>query len=266
MNGLLQGVVSLTGGNRVLAAALMSSFAMTMTTLGSFFIFLLKKTYSERGFSLLLDTGMGFSSGVMLVASFTSLLIPAISDYGVWAPLIGFLLGALTVHVVNKLIPHEHFIKGYEGPMRGVRKLKAAWLIAFAVIIHNFPEGIAIGAASAYSIANGIATGIAIGVQDVPEGLAVSLPVYASTGKRGKALFLGFLSGFTEFVMAVIAAFLSSYSIPLLPYTMGFGAGAMVYVVSHEALPETHRTGHENLATLFFMIGFILMLLLDTLI
>ncbi len=258
-------ITSMSNGNPVIVAFIMSSIAMILTSLGGFGALFLRGRFNEKSFAKMLDLGLGFSSGVMLVASFTSLLIPSIDSYGLNRTLIGFILGAVSIHIINGLIPHEHFVKGYEGPASGLRKLKAAWLVAFAIIIHNFPEGISIGAASAYSPLNGITIGLAIGIQDIPEGLAVSLPVYASTGKMGRALFLAFLSGLSEVLMAVPAAYLSSISIPLLPYSMGFGAGAMVYVVSHEALPETHRSGHEDLATLSFFLGFIVMLLLDTL-
>ncbi|MEB3847110.1 MAG: ZIP family metal transporter [Desulfurococcales archaeon] len=254
----------ISSNSPVVTALVMSSIAMTLTTLGGLGAVLLKNKFTPENFAKMLDLGLGFSSGVMLVASFTSLLIPSIDSFGIAPTLLGFILGALTIHIVNNLIPHEHFVRGYEGPPSGLRKLKAAWLVAFAIIIHNFPEGISIGAASAYSTLNGITIGLAIGIQDIPEGLAVSLPVYASTGRLGWALFLAWLSGLSEVVMAVPAAYLSAISLPLLPYAMGFGAGAMVYVVSHEAIPETHRSGHEDLATLSFFLGFITMLLLDS--
>jgi len=261
---LVKNIEEISSGNPVILSLIMSSIAMSLTTIGGLGAVFLRGKFNEESFAKMLDLGLGFSSGVMLVASFTSLLLPSIDEFGLFKPLVGLMAGALTVHIINNLVPHEHFVKGYEGPPSGLRKLKAAWLVAFAIIIHNFPEGISIGAASAYSMINGITIGLAIGIQDIPEGLAVSLPVYASTGRLGLSIFLAFLSGASEVLMAVPAAYLSSISLPLLPYAMGFGGGAMIYVVSHEALPETHRSGHEDLATLSFFLGFIVMLVLDS--
>ncbi len=263
--GLIELIAEVSGGNVIALAAILSSLAMLSTTLGGLPVILLRgKGATDRGFSLLVDLGLGFSSGVMLVASFTSLLLPAMERFGPLHPLLGLVTGALAVHAVNLLIPHEHLVKGYEGPEKAVRKLKAAWLVALAIIIHNLPEGLSIGVASAFGVGDAVALGLAISLQDAPEGLAVSLPVYATTGSMSRALLYAWLSGFSEVVLAVVAAALTSVSLPMLPAAMGFGAGAMIYVVSHEALPETHRSGHENKATLSFFVGFIVMLLLDT--
>ncbi len=263
--GIAGFIAEVSGGNVVALAAMLSSLAMTSTTLGGLPILLIRgRDASDRSFSLLVDLGLGFSSGVMLVASFTSLLLPAMENFGPLYPLIGLITGALAVHAVNLLVPHEHLVKGYEGPERAVRKLRAAWLVALAIIIHNLPEGISIGVASAFSARDAVALGLAIAIQDAPEGLAVALPVYATTGSLGRSMIYAWLSGASEVVLAVLAAALTSLSAPILPLAMGFGAGAMIYVVSHEALPETHRSGHENKATLSFFIGFIVMLLLDT--
>ncbi len=214
----------------------------------------------------LLDAGLGFSSGVMTVASFTSLLLPAVElSGGPWLPLAGFLLGAAVVASVHRLVPHEHpLLEKYEGPAWG-RKLRAAWLVSLAIVIHNLPEGLAIGAASAVSRDLGLATGLAIAAQDAPEGLAVALPVLAASGDAGRAALLALLSGLTEAVTAALAAAVGGAASWLLPLVLGFGAGAMMYVVSHEALPESHRSGYESEATVGFFAGFVLMFLLDTL-
>ncbi len=246
----------------VAVAAVMGGFAALMTSLGSLIVVLTRGRVSPR----LLDVGLGFSSGVMTVASFTSLLLPAVDIAGsVWPPLAGFLAGAATIALLHRLLPHEHpFTEKYEGPEWG-RKLRAAWLVALAIIIHNIPEGMAIGASAAYSAAVGVATGIAIGLQDVPEGLAVSLPVLAATGRVWYSVWIGVLSGLSELAVAVPTALLGTAARRLLPLLLGFGAGAMMYVVSHEALPESHRSGYENEATIGFFAGFILMFLLDSL-
>jgi len=122
----------------------------------------------------------------------------------------------------------------------------------------------AIGASSLYSPLQGVAVGLAIGIQDIPEGLAVTLPVAVTTGRRRLGFAVGALSGLTELVMAGLAALLGAWSTMLLPWLLGFGGGAMIYVVSSEALPESHRSGHESKATLGFLLGFILMLYLDS--
>lgn len=263
-NPLTDILIAYSEGDTVRLALIVSSIAMILTTLGGLGILFLKKGDNPRRASLFIDMGLGFSSGIMIVASFTSLLIPAIDSYGVTYPLIGLVLGAFSVHLINSLIPHEHLVRGYEGPKAAVRKLKAAWLVALAIIIHNLPEGLSIGVASGYSAVYGITLGIAIAVQDIPEGLAVSLPVYLTTGSKSKGIFYALLSGLSEVLIAVPSAFLSTYFDMILPLAMGFGAGAMIYVVSHEAIPETHRSGEEMKATISFFIGFIMMIILDS--
>jgi len=254
---------------RVAAALLGGLFAASATSLGALAAVLVpaSRMSSASGLALVLDVGMAFSSGVMIVASFTSLLLPAIQLGGLARATAGFIGGAAAIHVINKVVPHEHIVKGYEGPHVHAdmkRKLVAAWLVAMAIIIHNIPEGMTIGSAAAYELSKGLAVSIAIGVQDVPEGLAVSLPVLAATGRRGLAVGLGVLSGVSELAVAVPTAALGVAAARMLPYLLGFGAGAMVYVVSHEALPESHRSGHEGKATLGFFAGFLVMLALDS--
>ncbi len=243
---------------------ILSGIAALLTSLGALAVVFLRP--DTHGFDVIVDVGLGFSSGIMLVASFTSLLLPAIDSFGIVLPLVGFILGGVILHVLNNVIPHEHLIKGYEGPPNVARKLKAAWLVALAIIIHNIPEGITIGASTLYSPLLGFKTSIAIGIQDIPEGTAVAVPVALASGSKLKGIAYGVLSGVSEMVSA-IAVSLVTFVDPriLLPLSMGFGAGAMIYVVSHESLPESHRGGHEDKATLGFFIGFLLMLLLDTL-
>ncbi|MEB3825293.1 MAG: ZIP family metal transporter [Desulfurococcales archaeon] len=253
-------LVEAAGSNMILLAAVLSGIAALLTTLGALPVFFIKKGSTHH----VLDVGLGFSSGVMIVASFTSLLLPAMDMAGFWKPIAGFILGAISIAVLNRVIPHEHIIKGYEGPAALRNKAKAAWLVAMAIIIHNLPEGMAIGSSTVYSPALGVATGIAIALQDTPEGFAVALPIALITGRRSKGFLYGLLSGLSEMTVAVPTALLGSISYHLLPYLLGYGAGAMVYVVSHEALPESHRTGHERDATIGFFIGFLVMLYLDS--
>lgn len=244
-------------------ALAMSLLAAATTSLGGLAVLPL----GGRGPNLrVLDAGLGFSSGIMTVASFTSLLLPAIETAGQpWTPLLGFTAGAVVVAILHRLLPHEHvLLDRYEGPEWGRRKLRTAWLVAVAIIIHNLPEGMAIGASSAYSVEKGVATGLAIALQDIPEGLAVAMPVLLASGSRLVAVGLSVLSGLCEVATAVPTALLGEAAAAYLPVLLGFGAGAMVYVVSHEALPESHRSGHENLATLGYFLGFAVMLILDT--
>ncbi len=257
-------IIEASGGNHVKAAFYTSLIAALLTSLGSLGVLFVKRPRDIESNSALLDVGMGFSSGVMTVASFTSLLLPAIDMAGPWPAMAGFVLGAATIYVLNSIVPHEHFVKGYEGPTWGARKLMSAWLVAIAIIIHNLPEGLSIGAVTVYDVVKGTVLGVAIGIQDVPEGLSVALPIAIATGSKRLAVLVGVLSGFSEVVAAILASLVGSASSVLLPYTLGFGAGAMMYVVSHEALPESHRTGHEGKATLGFFLGFLIMLYLDT--
>ncbi len=264
MEWLVGLVVEASGGSSVLAAFYSSLVAALLTSIGALLIVFVKRPRDMESSSAILDVGMGFSSGVMVVASFTSLLLPAIEVGGVYRALLGFISGALAVYGLNRVIPHEHFVKGYEGPVWGLRKLRSAWLVALAILIHNLPEGLSIGASTVYDVREGVVMGVAIGLQDLPEGLAVSLPVAVVSGSKMLGFLVGVVSGLSEVVTAVLASILGASSAYLLPYILGFGAGAMMYVVSHEALPESHRTGHEGKATLGFFLGFLVMIYLDT--
>lgn len=207
--------------------------------------------------------GMGFAAGVMLSASFISLLIPAIEIAGIIPTIIGFLIGALAVHFINLMLPHEHFVKGFEGSEKLRRKLKAAWLLAFAMIIHNIPEGAAVGAAVAESLVSGVVLALAIGIQNVPEGLAIALPFISTKRSLKLAMGMTVLSGAVEPIAALGATALITIFRGLLPYMLSFTAGAMIYVVSHEIIPETHGEKREIRATVGLLLGLILMLVLD---
>jgi len=173
------------------------------------------------------------------------------------------LLGALVLLLMERLLPHEHFIKGVEGQTS--RTLRRTWLFVFAIALHNLPEGLAIGVGYASGDtmrAGALATGIAI--QDVPEGLVVAVALLAAGYKRWLAVGLGMASGLVEPIGAVIGAAVVSYSASLLPWGLGFAAGAMLFVISHEIIPESHRKGHEAWATGGLMLGFVIMMVLDT--
>lgn len=219
----------------------------------------------SKGSEKHLDLGLGFSAGVMTVASFTSLLLPAMKVGGFLTVLAGFTSGIVLIVVLDKIIPHEHLMKGYEGPLLPKARVKRVSLLVFAILIHNIPEGLAVGSASGASLSDGLLTALAIGIQDTPEGFAVSFPIANATKNWRKAFLIAVLSGFSETLMSVIAALVVTSSITLLAFMLSLAGGSMIYVVSHEVLPETHRYGHERLSTAGFLTGFLTMLWLDTL-
>jgi ZIP family zinc transporter len=231
--------------------------------------------FSQRLPDRVQDTLFGFGAGVMLAACAFSLIIPgleAAKSIGVfgggdWAAggVIGgaILLGGIALMVMDRVLPHEHFIKGREG--QAARQIRRTWLFVFAIALHNVPEGLAIGvgyAANNGLRADALATGIAI--QDVPEGLVVAVALLAAGYSRTFAVLIGMASGLVEPLGAVLGAAVVGHSAMLLPWGLGFAAGAMLFVISHEIIPESHRKGHEAFATGGLMVGFVLMMLLDT--
>lgn len=225
----------------------------------------------SRKLSARLNAAMlGFGGGVMLAASIFSLILPAMDLFaqsnGSSSSLqvaLGILGGALLMLLLERMVPHEHFIKGTEGQQ--AKALKRSWLFVLAIILHNIPEGLAIGAAYAGGDATGasaLATGIA--VQDIPEGFVVAMALLAVGYRRRVALAVGMLSGLTEPIMAVIGAVLLGMSPAMLPWGLALAAGAMLFVISHEIIPESHRMGHELSATNGLMLGFVVMMILDT--
>ncbi len=229
--------------------------------------------FSQRLSERVQDTLFGFGAGVMLAASSFSLIIPGLeaakaNGAGGWAAggIIGtsILLGGLALLVMERVLPHEHFIKGVEGGP-SPRTLRRTWLFVFAIALHNLPEGLAIGVAYGGTSplqAGTLTAGIAI--QDVPEGLVVAVALLAAGYRRWLAVLLGMASGLVEPLGAVLGASVIGLSAGLLPWGLGFAAGAMLFVISHEIIPESHRKGHEAWATGGLMIGFVLMMLLDT--
>lgn len=246
----------------IIFATLGGLIALTGTLLGSVPVAFLKPS-SKESLERLIDVGLGFSSGLMLVASFISLLLPSLENGGLFASIAGLLIGALAVAVVNQLIPHEHLIKGFEGPEEAKRKVRAVWLVALAIVIHNIPEGFSIGVAMLYNVKEGLELALAIAAQDVPEGLAVAVPVYATMRSARLAILFAALTGSSEMLVAILAAASLHGADNLLFPALAFAAGAMIYVVSHEALPESHRSGREKEATVGFFLGFITMLVID---
>ncbi|MEQ9039818.1 MAG: ZIP family metal transporter [Silicimonas sp.] len=217
------------------------------------------------------DMLLGFAAGVMLAASFFSLIIPAIDaaavTFGEGAipaaiACIAILFGMAGVHLMNELLPHEHFRSGREGPEAA--SLRRVWLFIIAITIHNFPEGLAVGVGfGAHGLQGGMPLAIGIGLQNFPEGLAVAVALLGEGYGKMRAWGIAALTGMVEPVGGIIGAGIISVSEPLLPWGLAFAAGAMLYVISHEIIPETHRSGHQNQATLGLAIGLVVMLFLD---
>ena len=252
---------------RMQGALMGGSMAALATALGTLPV-LLSQKFSQRSY----DTMLGFGAGVMLAASSFSLIIPALSaakaqGAGGWGAGglvgLGIAMGALLLLVIDRVVPHEHFVKGLEGPE--AKAMKRVWLFVLAIAVHNLPEGLAIGVAYAGTdplAALALATGISI--QDVPEGMVVALALRGVGYGRLTSAGLGVLSGLVEPLAAVFGAGVIGISASLLPWGLAAAAGAMLYVISHEIIPESHRAGHARWATCGLMLGFIVMMLLDT--
>lgn len=210
-----------------------------------------------------LDAALGFAAGVMLTASFTSLILPGIAAGGLLPVVVGMLAGVLVLDLTDHIVPHMHAISGREG--QPTTRIKAVWLFILAITLHNLPEGLAVGVGfGSGDYANAIKLMLAIGIQNIPEGLAVSFSaINAGMGTYTYAAYAGVRAGLIEIPMALLGAIAVAFVAPLLPYAMGFAAGAMLYVISDEIVPETHRKGHERLATLGTMLGVVVMLVLD---
>lgn len=254
-------------------ALLATLFTWGMTALGSAVVFFGKQVNQK-----LLDGMLGFASGVMIAASFFSLLAPAVElaeggPMPAWLPAVtGFLLGGGFLYAVDKLLPHLH--PGEKQP-EGV---KSSWqrsvLLVLAITLHNIPEGLAVGVGfgvAAAGLENGylasaIALALGIGLQNFPEGMAVSLPLRKEKISKFKAFMLGQLSGIVEPISALVGVWAVSVMQGLLPYALSFAAGAMIYVVAEELIPESKRSaaqGHSDIPTIGVMIGFALMMFLD---
>ncbi len=227
----------------------------------------------SRALSRRLHDGMlGFGAGVMLAACMFSLIVPALAimeaqGSGAWTSSgsvgVAILIGAGLMLLLERLVPHEHFIKGVDS--HNAVRLKRSWLFVFAIILHNIPEGLAIGAAYAGGDAVGAsALAAGISIQDIPEGFVVAIALMGAGYSRRTAVITGMLSGLTEPIMAIIGAVILGEASLLLPWGLALAAGAMLFVISHEMIPESHREGHELSATVGLMLGFVLMMLLDT--
>lgn len=240
------------------------------TTLGASLVFFLKKDLNPKVQKILI----GFAAGVMIAASIWSLIIPAIeqsSNSGnlAWLPAaIGFTLGMLFLLLFDSLLPHQHL--DAETPEGIKTHLPKSKLLFFSVTLHNIPEGLAVGAVltgilsnQAIGLAAALSLVIGIAIQNFPEGAIISMPMYNAGTTKPQSFFYGVISGIVEPLAAILMFFLVNQLNFLLPYFLSFAAGAMIYVVVEELIPETQSGKHNNLATIGLMIGFVLMMILD---
>jgi len=252
-------------------ALLAACFTWAMTAVGAATVFIVTNVSRK-----LLDLMLGFTSGVMIAISY-SLLAPSIEmaeggSLPVWLPAaIGFLLGGFFLRGIDKILPHLH--PGF--PIREAEGIKTTWrsntLLVLAMTLHNIPEGLAIGVAfgaaaaglPSETLAAAIALAIGIGIQDVPEGLAVSIPLRGGGMSRLKSFWYGQLSAIVEPIASVIGAAGVIFFRPALPYALAFAAGAMVFIVIEEIIPESQRFGNKHLATMGAIAGFVIMMVLD---
>ena len=241
------------------------------TTLGAAMVFLMKNKINNKIEKLLL----GFASGVMIAASIWSLLIPAIEmsesqGKTAWVPAaIGFLLGITFLLVLDSVIPHLHLKS--DKPEGIKSKLKKTTMMVFAVTLHNIPEGMAVGVTFAgaltqnagITMAGAFALAIGIAIQNFPEGAIISMPLKSEGMSKSKAFLYGTLSGIVEPIGAIITILLTNTVVPMLPYLLAFAAGAMIYVVVEELIPESQAGKHSNIGTIGVAIGFVVMMILD---
>lgn len=237
------------------------------TSVGALAVFFIRRPTARTMIGL-----VSAAAGVMLAASFFSLLEPAFAyaessrffriGTGELTVVLGVFAGAGGLYLVHRYSPHEHFERGREGPED--TQFSRLWLFVIAIALHNFPEGMAVGVGFAGgNVPNGIALGLGIGLQNIPEGLAVAVSLLAIGYGRGVAFAVGSLTGLVEPVAGVIGAAALSLAEPAMPVILGIAAGAMLFIISDEIIPETHRGPHEDLATFALLGGVVVMMLMQ---
>ena len=256
----------------VMGALVATLFTWLMTALGAGVVFLVRGVNRK-----LLDTMLGFAAGVMIAASYWALLAPAIemskgTGLPIWMPAaVGFLLGAGVLRIIDRLLPHLHLFL----PMEEAEGVSTSWqrstLLILAITLHNIPEGLAVGVAfgaatsgfEPATTASAVALALGLGIQNFPEGLAVSMPLKREGMTKLRAFWYGQLSGIVEPMAGVAGAAAVLVSRSLMPYALGFAAGAMIFVVIEEVIPESQSGGNGDLATAGAIIGFVVMMILD---
>lgn len=252
--------------NVILLGFVASAAAGFGTVLGALCVF------AVRELSKKLEDGLlSAAAGIMLAAAFFSLLLPAIgygeSYFGsrpqsVLVVIAGLLFGALSLFLIHQRVPHEHFVLGREGPVSSA--LSRIWLFVIAITLHNFPEGMAVGVGfGGGDISNGVTLATGIGIQNFPEGLAVAVSLLSVGYSRSEAFVIAALTAVVEPIGGLFGSIAVSLAAPLMPLAMGFAAGAMLFVISDEIIPETHRSGFSNIATFSLLGGFCVMMFLD---
>ncbi len=261
-----------TGLNPVVQALIATLFTWAVTALGAAFVFFFKRINRK-----VLDGMLGFAAGVMIAASYWSLLAPAIEmaeagSLPAWIPATaGFLMGGFFLWIIDKILPHLHL--GF--PRQEAEGIKTSWhrsvLLVLAITLHNIPEGLAVGVAfgalasnlPSTTLAGAVALALGIGIQNFPEGTAVAVPLRREGFTRLKSFWYGQLSGVVEPMAGLLGAFAVILVKPMLPYALAFAAGAMIYVVVEELIPESQLEKNTDIATIGAMVGFAVMMTLD---
>ena len=251
-----------------MAATLVATLFTALATGAGALPILLTRGISDRAQVVM----MGFSAGVMLAASIFSLMLPAIAAAtqmtgskagGALLTCAALTLGAALLLIMDKIVPHEHEVLGVHG--RRHEMVRRVWLFVFAITLHNIPEGLAVGVSFAgEGYAAGVPLALGIGLQNMPEGLAVALAMLTLRYTPVQAALIAFATGLVEPLGGLLGAGAIAISASMLPWGLGFAAGAMLFVISHEIIPESHRNGRETGATIGLFIGFVLMTLFDT--
>lgn len=244
-------------GGIIMRGFILSILAGAATGLGAVPLLILKRKISDKT----IDLSLGFAAGVMLSATTFSLILPALDQGGIKALVIGMMTGVFFVDFMDKKIPHDHFVKGHEGSKGLKNRNRNIILFVLAIIIHNFPEGLAVGIGGFSE--DSISLTLAIGIQNMLEGLAVAAALMSVGYDANYSAWIALLSGLVEPLGALVGISLISFSKRILPYALAFAGGAMLFVISDEVIPETHAGNNQRLATYAIIIGFIIMTSLD---
>lgn len=241
----------------ILKATLVSFLSGMATMLGAIPVFFLKKKLSHKSYSAML----GISAGIMLGATFFSLILQSLEMSDIYTVCSGVILGALFIEFISRVIPHEHFFKGKEGPDVNIKRI---FLFMLAITIHNFPEGMSVGVGWALDDKiKSISLATGIGIQNIPEGSSIALPLLALGYSKWYCVFITFLSAIVEPVGGFVGISLVTVFSKLLPFVLAFAGGCMLYVISGEMIPESHEKGFGKIATWWLIAGFVIMMFLD---